>query len=121
MGLLVKASLTRLAACMLVLGVVVCPTLADMEQTADSVLPPEEMVVELRASRLEEMRGDLDEGLRLLRELAEAYPQSLVPVMALWDFHSRHELPTDETLRLRDLLTRRLGDPDRAKAQIAGQ
>jgi tetratricopeptide (TPR) repeat protein len=93
------------------LGLVVCPTIADEEQPAVSPLPTEELVIRLRASRLELMRGNRAEGLRLLRELAEAYPQTLVPVMALWDFHARFELPPDEVQRLRELLTQRLGDP----------
>ena len=49
--------------------------------------------------RLELMRGNRDDGLRLLRELAEAYPQTLVPVMALWDFRARYELPPHEVQR----------------------
>ena len=110
MASLVNIPLPRFAACLLGLSLVLCPSKANEESAATPSLPPEELVIGLRASRLELMRGNRDEGLRLLRELAETHPQSLVPVMALWDFHRRFELPPDEVRRLRELLTRRLGD-----------
>jgi tetratricopeptide (TPR) repeat protein len=110
MALLVIVPLTRFAACFLGLGLVLCPPGAGNEEIAISSLPPEELVIGLRAARLELMRGDRDEALRLLRELAETHPETLVPIMALWDYHRKYELPPDEVRRLRELLTRRLGD-----------
>jgi len=110
MALLVAVPFIRFAACLLGSGLVLCPAGAVDEQSATSSLPPEELVIGLRAARLELMRGDRDEALRLLRELAETHAESVVPVMALWDYHRKYELPQEEVRRLRELLTRRLGD-----------
>jgi tetratricopeptide (TPR) repeat protein len=74
-------------------------------------LPPVEMVLMLREARIAQLQEQTDEALAKLRAAVEAYPESILPVMALWDYHSRYRLPAEEGQRLRDLLTKRLADP----------
>jgi len=86
------------------------PASCDEGDDAPSGLPPEELVIMLREARIAGMSGDKARNLRILREATEAYPQSVVPIMALWDYHRRFELSEEEVAELRSLLTLRLSD-----------
>lgn len=74
-------------------------------------LPDAEMVRMLRKARIARLEGRTDDALAGLRAAAEAFPVSVLPVMALWEFHRQHTLPAEEGKALRALLTRRLSDP----------
>jgi len=82
-----------------------------VQSTPAADLPPPEMVLMLREARITQLEGRIDEALAKLRAAAGAYPESILPVMALWEYHDLYQLPEEERDRLRDLLTRRLGDP----------
>ncbi len=75
-------------------------------------LPVAELVLMLREARILQIAGMPDEALSKLREAEETFPQSVLPVTALWDHHRQHRLPAEEQQRLRELLTRRLADPE---------
>jgi tetratricopeptide (TPR) repeat protein len=66
----------------------------------------------LREARILRLDGKNEESLAKLRLAEEAFPHSILPVMALWDYHQRHGLPEAEERQLRELLIRRLADPE---------
>lgn len=74
-------------------------------------LPPAECVRLLRAARIAGMKGDPAAELARLREAVETFPDEIIPLNALLEFHRRQPLPEAEHRRLRELLLARLGDP----------
>jgi len=79
---------------------------------APSELPPVECVQMLRSARAALDLGDEQGGVELLREAVERFPEELVALVALWDYHREYGLPGDEAVRLRAILTERLQDPE---------
>ena len=82
------------------------------EATASTELPPVGCVRMLRAARGMLELGDKQGGVRLLRETVERFPDEVVALVALWDFHRQFGLPDDEAAQLRRILTERLADPE---------
>lgn len=88
------------------------PADASLEPPAEADLPPAELILMLREAGIAELENRDDDALAQLRAAEEAFPHSILPVMKLWEFHKRHKLGAEEEQRLRDILTRRLADPE---------
>jgi len=103
-------------AAVLAIGITfLCPEArAAEEPVASPELPPVGCVRMLRAARGMLELGDKDGGVRLLRETVERFPDEVVALVALWDFHRKFGLPDDEAVQLRRILTERLADPESA-------
>jgi len=97
---------------------VVCSVMVFPEQEkaveSASELPPPECVRMLRDARMALEQEKRAEGLELLRRAAETFPHELIPILELWRFHRLFGLPEEEVRSLRDLLIRRLAEPDSA-------
>ena len=79
---------------------------------AEIHLPPEDCVLMMREARVAAMAGDDATAIARLREAAETWPDELVPLFALLDYHRTHGAADEEVHRLRELLARRLADPE---------
>jgi tetratricopeptide (TPR) repeat protein len=94
----------------LALGLACGALVASAQEAGSEPLPPIELVRAVREGRIALRRGQDSEGLRILREAAEAHPHDIVPMAALWE--ARDRLPASEQPELRRLLTARLADPE---------
>jgi tetratricopeptide (TPR) repeat protein len=68
----------------------------------------------LRSARGMLEQGDKHGGVKLLRETVERFPEEVVALVALWDFHRHFGLPEDEAAQLHEILTQHLADPERS-------
>ena len=80
---------------------------------AEDDLPPPGCVRLLREARVAEMADQSELALAKLRQAVEAYPEEVVPIVALVDYHRKHEAPPEEVAMLREVLTKRLADSER--------
>jgi tetratricopeptide (TPR) repeat protein len=95
---------TRIAA----LAVTLLLTAPAQGSEPDSALPPEEVVLQLRAARIAGERGLVEEQRRLLDEIARAHPREPAALLALMEFYSSLPDGSAEAAKarsaLRDLL-----------------